>query len=43
MVERVSVPLTKFLFDSLKTKRVIDESFIAEIIEIVINALGLND
>lgn len=43
MVERVSEPLTKFLFDSLKTKRVIDESFIAEIIEIVINALGLND
>lgn len=43
MVERVSEPLTKFLFDSLKNKRVIDESFIAEVIEIVVNALGLNE
>lgn len=29
MIERVSEPLTKFLFDSLKNKRVIDELFIA--------------
>lgn len=43
MVEKVREPLTKFLFDSLKSKREIDESFIAEVIEIVVNALGLNE
>lgn len=43
MVEKVSEPLTRFLFDSLKNKRVINESFIAEVIEIVVNALGLNE
>lgn len=43
MVERVSEPLTRFLFDSLQTKREIDESFIAEVIEIVVNALDLNE
>lgn len=43
MVERVSEPLTRFLFDSLKNKRTIDESFIAEVIEIVVDALGLNE
>lgn len=43
MVERVSEPLTRFLFDSLQTKREIDESFIAEVIEFVVNALSLNE
>lgn len=43
MVEKVCEPLTRFLFDSLKNKRAIDESFIAEVIEIVVNALGLNE
>lgn len=43
MVEQVGEPLTRFLFDSLKTKREINETFVADIIEIIVNALDLNE
>jgi len=43
MVDKVSIPLAKLIFDYIKQKRDIDKSFIDKVIEIVVTNLNIND